>query len=800
MKKRIYSVLTLSAALALSFGLGANDAKADDGSGYNFSVEGERLYITKDGAKTILVGATSLTKDASDSTGATAFPKAVSAWDSYVVKEIGEDEETGVCVDLSKYSNKKDNFFLVKSDMDFDSDAILVEVPKSPNAAASAKWTGAGTFQMLDSKKKPCAGLSIEAADGSLVGIDENSYWLSDKIAFDEEEKDGAGTGTYQFADDAVWEKYSYMGATLTVMQVPDSSKSGEPIGSYEHTSGKAPYTKFVREKGGKAIENIQTATRAGVPVKLSIPKRAAAPKVTVDYAKGKIVVAKNTHYTFAKDKDANDYLVSIHGLTFNAEAINQADEGSDDVGQNVGYNAGIDGNAVSESNPAYFNNAKGLNFWVGSLNGKINNAADAGLNYVLDLDYKQNFYIDVVGVDKNYATTRVGRTVFKGITKTENPTVEEGYTYFIGSKEQKVDGPAKRLSWKTTYSKKGYYSLVFESADMENAYTINIKDKTGSKEVAKSLALKAASPKDTGANKDKVKALISQTYATQIGMREKFEKALKEGQITITIQRNGNKATTTWPGTIETFSLNDDAAGSTGFDLDAFKPGEDAEDDCFTFKKVTDGVDYTDKLYLGNASSKLEDIKDENKMEFPKAKPGSVIMVNTSDELKVSYHKNGDADDQFTEISTEAMKTDGNVMARKFKLPAKTVDVDYIIIKKRKWEVTLTGDVVKVLAKKTYIENGVQMETNWEISFNSDKIAEVESGTELYISKEDAEKIEVKRGTKAVTTRDDGTIGRSSYFTFIVKEGNMTLNITKKAASGGSSGSGSDSGSGSGE
>lgn len=308
MRKLIYGALTLGAALAVSFGVGAVDASAAatttvkvDGA----NTKGNLLTLapkTDDTeVKSYLVGVPTF-KGTSSGSGASATVTvsdvSVATWDIYSAGAQTDGYKT--TIDLSNYKTNKDNYLMVKSDLDADEDALLIKIPKSDSVSIvslgnDGVMTIKGTTGKVDCYTDE-GDMEKDISTTSVIGSDTDRKFTV------------AGNDRYRMSGATLYVRASQEDNTSIVEKTTDdlegisclvgkNTKSGKLEGSADH-----PY--------------VVLGKRPGAPAKKNVTRWGNAPKITVNYAKGTIMVPGGSHFEFVpktSSLDTNAFPIATH-------------------------------------------------------------------------------------------------------------------------------------------------------------------------------------------------------------------------------------------------------------------------------------------------------------------------------------------------------------------------------------------------------------------------------------------------------------------------------------------------------
>lgn len=278
MRKILYGALALSAALTLSIGsVAATDespapaespaateapaADVDFGSKASVSaLTDDTLLIDANGAKEVLVGTAKVAKSKNGQV------MKVSAWDTYVVDETGT-----VAVDLSKIATTKDSYLRIKADAEADSDAVTVKLPAVSSKLKATYDKATETIAITDNKQPVKKDLAFTART---VNSDRNEVTTVEGGLLDDTQ---IPLETYRMSGGVIY---------LSLAQ-------GEQPASW--TKGVA--TDIMEEDGKTPVAVVTAPTRCSKELKVTIAKRANAPKLSVNYVKGTIAIPAKAQY-----------------------------------------------------------------------------------------------------------------------------------------------------------------------------------------------------------------------------------------------------------------------------------------------------------------------------------------------------------------------------------------------------------------------------------------------------------------------------------------------------------------------
>jgi len=267
--KVLQGTLIVAAAAATWVGAGAVDAAATassisaGGATIAFDASNQTLKISgiSDSAKEILF--------AVGTVNANKKTVKVTAWDTY-------DYSSGMMIDLSKLSNTKDNYLLVRTEKE-ETPAII----KIPAAQKTAKAT------IDPSIPEVKFGAGAKATDATAA---------AKTTGFEYRTVYGSWNSVAAEANIPKWSMYQEQGATLyfrTPGLAGEKSTISDDGVAFEYTYN------GVTEKVEKTY--VATSSLPGKEAKLTIAKKANGPSVAVDYTKGTVKLPRNSEYRVVK-------------------------------------------------------------------------------------------------------------------------------------------------------------------------------------------------------------------------------------------------------------------------------------------------------------------------------------------------------------------------------------------------------------------------------------------------------------------------------------------------------------------
>jgi len=267
--KVLQGTLVVAAAAATWVGAGAVDAAAADpaaditagGAKIKFIASDQTLKITEvqNSAKEILFAVGTVKNKKTK----------ITAWDVYDYKE-------NMTIDLSKLSNTKDNYLLVRTEK-AETPAII----KIPAVQKTAK----ATIEPLKAEVK--FGVGARAADATAAakttGFEYRTIYGSWKPVASESAIPN-------------WSMYQEQGATL-YFRTPGLAESDSKI---SNDGGEIEYT-YNGDTEKVATTYVAVSSLPGKEAKLTIAKKANGPSVAVDYTKGTVKLPRNSEYRVVK-------------------------------------------------------------------------------------------------------------------------------------------------------------------------------------------------------------------------------------------------------------------------------------------------------------------------------------------------------------------------------------------------------------------------------------------------------------------------------------------------------------------
>lgn len=194
----------------------------------------------------------------------------VTAWDVY-------DYTSGaVSIDLSKLSNTKDNYILVKTDV-ADTPAII-KIPAVAKASKAVFDAAAGEVAF---------GTGKNASEANTAAKNKTGFEYRTAFSSWKEVKDANTTPD--------WSKFQQQGAVL-YFRTPAFAKSDTTNNLITES------TATIKLNGDTEGTKVYEATSLpGKEAKLTIPKRANGPAVAVDYVKGTVKLPRKSEYRVVK-------------------------------------------------------------------------------------------------------------------------------------------------------------------------------------------------------------------------------------------------------------------------------------------------------------------------------------------------------------------------------------------------------------------------------------------------------------------------------------------------------------------
>lgn len=492
MRKLVYGALALSAALAVGFGTGAKDAKADTAVP-EIKTEGNDTLIINaaEGTSKILVGVPSFKSNVKSGTSTVKDKQtiAVSTWDVY-------DGATAT-VDLSKYPKTKDAYLMIKTDFQADSEAIAVKIPASLSLSASyEKKTGVITIHQADKNKTALTENTLK------YYTDSHSEGT---ITMNNTAKTGEISGLKQ---------YQMSGATLYVETLPKPMTTGTATDAYAHASdvdfiigkGTTSEKKIVKGTSGddanKVVKVYEFASRSSKPAKLNITKLANAPKVTPNYVKGTITIPKGAHvqifsagtggaYNTEDDTEAYETSSDKTGTLNVAHALNREKWSSDQVADINAmekfavdiYTKGVVGSKLDSRAARYVFDAQG---WtdIGLLSYSVSYASGKYTGIVESTDTVNKYTVYYTDASTNHAAktatttlqTGTGESIKKGSAKLANIDITQ--PIYVTR-----DGNAKTLTWVGTKFQCTGWAAINANSDNIKKYDVVVAKKSADKE-----------------------------------------------------------------------------------------------------------------------------------------------------------------------------------------------------------------------------------------------------------------------------------------------------------------------------
>lgn len=218
-------------------------------------------------------------------------------WDVYdISQEPGNDE---VIIDLSKLSNTKDNYLMIKVDNlenyggGEEDELRIIKIPAADKVTAASYNPVKKEITVETGERKS----ELSAADAYEYRTSSGS-WNKGK------DVDGYGKAS------GVFEEYQYQGASLYV-RTPGSSCSRflycgrlQELAEVDYWKTADPLRPRSEESSfPKEYEVYESDSFPGKEVKLTIPKQANPPALKVNYVNGKVTIPQNAEYRLVTQK-----------------------------------------------------------------------------------------------------------------------------------------------------------------------------------------------------------------------------------------------------------------------------------------------------------------------------------------------------------------------------------------------------------------------------------------------------------------------------------------------------------------
>lgn len=214
-----------------------------------------------------------LKQKSADGTVTKRIALSASVWESY-----DYDTQNGVTIDLSDLNRTKDNYIQVKGDKATETVTIKIPAILSKVAATYDIATDSVILNDITDKQNP-------------QPIQNKT--LEYKVA-------NSGWKTYAGDD---FSYYQVRGVSLVFRIMADPKDSLQ-------ASALTTLTDIV-DADGQAVNGYVAGSFPGKEIKLRIAKQAAAPKISVDYARHQFKLPKNTEYRVVAGGKFNDWVVS---------------------------------------------------------------------------------------------------------------------------------------------------------------------------------------------------------------------------------------------------------------------------------------------------------------------------------------------------------------------------------------------------------------------------------------------------------------------------------------------------------
>lgn len=275
--KKLLQGTVFAAALAVCTMIGAvyADAATGDFADAKVSVskvEKAEMTLTGTGTKEILVGVAKVAKSGKVT---------VSSWDVY--------EGTSATVDLSKFSNVKDNYIAIKGDNAVNDIPAIIKIP-SADKAISAKYTPATKSGDKTDVAVLKIGTGAKASDAKSSAAEVTAAGSFEyRTAYSNGWKDIASSTA---ADKLDLTKYQNQGGTIYVRAMEKAVTSAPTAQSKDK----------VTYEGTEYLTYNLDAKLPGKEAKVNIPARAKGPSVSADYTKATVKLPKNSEYRLVTD------------------------------------------------------------------------------------------------------------------------------------------------------------------------------------------------------------------------------------------------------------------------------------------------------------------------------------------------------------------------------------------------------------------------------------------------------------------------------------------------------------------
>lgn len=215
-----------------------------------------------------------------------------SSWDSY-----DYDVQKGVVIDLSTLNRAKDNYVLVRGDISTQDTVILI--PKVISRV-SAKYD-------VEHNQIYYYDMTNQKSPRMIQGYNENGQYCSEEIL--EYRTAYSGWNTYgadtQNLDDL--SLYLEKGATLFFRIGAGTDET--VLKANANISEPTVSTILMGSAKGEPVKYFKVNSFPGIEVKVTIPRRTNAPKVTIDYGKQQFNLLKGAEYRIVTDSHVNAWI-----------------------------------------------------------------------------------------------------------------------------------------------------------------------------------------------------------------------------------------------------------------------------------------------------------------------------------------------------------------------------------------------------------------------------------------------------------------------------------------------------------
>lgn len=256
MRKLFFGAMALATALTVAFTVpgtaSAEEAAKNSTLSVGFTGDSSVLCIDS-GATMISVGETAVKKT-----------KEGYEWKTVTNYDVYQVEDDQVLVDISKYNAKKDVYLSIRED----------------NLEPVVYKLGAPVETKLKAKYDDAKGVVAFTVDGKATDIGKLNYRVSNS---------DAAEVTLQKGNYTVPEMYRMTGASL-YFSTPLKDVLPNTPAEVNFVSGKTT-TKV------DSLKAFDLGNRAGADIKVTVKKRANAPKVSANYVKGTVTIPKGVVY-----------------------------------------------------------------------------------------------------------------------------------------------------------------------------------------------------------------------------------------------------------------------------------------------------------------------------------------------------------------------------------------------------------------------------------------------------------------------------------------------------------------------